>query len=582
MFRFFLCLFFLTQIPQVKAQELTIPTYEDLKGISFDSLQTSFKSTLHANPILGKAYANAYYTKALQNNDSTKVCLGAHMFALAYKVLGQKDNALHFIDLALEEAEKLKDTQQYASSLYLKGSIYYSGTSYTKAIECYTRVYDIIKKDNDSIKLAKIARSISLIKNQIGETEQALGLIKNNLGFYERLKKESDPRFRVSDYINTLLNISNAYANLAEDHQGYKTAYLDSATVFCEKGIRETRLSNDNEAYCIFLTLEGIISQKNEDFDTSIVQLNKAKRKIIELNLTHKLPTLYFYQGKNYFLQKKIDTAIPYFLKVDSILKKNNANSLFLQENYFLLAQCFEQKNDVNKALHYIKIFHKKDAENDETIKKSSLSIYHKYDIPAFTHKIDQLVKDTDIEKGRSLLLKKISFFLLGIIILGLVYYYIVRRNYKRRFEVIVKELNEAKKNKTKGLKDSLPKKYTISDENIRKILNGLELFEEQKKFLQPKCSINFLAKEIDTNATYLSKTLQSHKHKKFTQYITDLRIDYALVQLKENSKFRAYDIKSIALELGFNTSESFSKAFKKKTGIYPSFYIKKLNSVAK
>ena len=33
----------------------------------------------------------------------------------------------------------------------------------------------------------------------------------------------------------------------------------------------------------------------------------------------------------------------------------------------------------------------------------------------------------------------------------------------------------------------------------------------------------------------------------------------------------------AIAQEVGFNNSESFSKAFYKKTGIYPSYFIKQL-----
>ena len=112
------------------------------------------------------------------------------------------------------------------------------------------------------------------------------------------------------------------------------------------------------------------------------------------------------------------------------------------------------------------------------------------------------------------------------------------------------------------------------------KILQGLKKFEEKKLFLQKNCTINFVAKKIHTNKTYLSRTLQSHKQKKFVHYITDLRIDYGLSQLKNDTKFRAYDVKSIASELGFNTSESFAKAFKKRTGIYPSFYIKNLNKL--
>ena len=45
---------------------------------------------------------------------------------------------------------------------------------------------------------------------------------------------------------------------------------------------------------------------------------------------------------------------------------------------------------------------------------------------------------------------------------------------------------------------------------------------------------------------------------------------------------FVAYDydkvsIRAIANEIGFNTTEAFSKSFYKTTGIYPSFFMKQL-----
>ena len=52
----------------------------------------------------------------------------------------------------------------------------------------------------------------------------------------------------------------------------------------------------------------------------------------------------------------------------------------------------------------------------------------------------------------------------------------------------------------------------------------------------------------------------------------------YALENLQENSTFLKYSIKAIALECGYRNATSFSRAFYKQTGLYPSFYIKQLN----
>ena len=76
-----------------------------------------------------------------------------------------------------------------------------------------------------------------------------------------------------------------------------------------------------------------------------------------------------------------------------------------------------------------------------------------------------------------------------------------------------------------------------------------------------------------------MSKVINEHKNQSFSEYITNLRLQYALERLKNDKKFRALTIDTISKEIGFNNIVSFIKAFKKKTGIYPSYFIKKLNS---
>ncbi|HLV70233.1 MAG TPA: helix-turn-helix domain-containing protein, partial [Xanthomarina sp.] len=82
---------------------------------------------------------------------------------------------------------------------------------------------------------------------------------------------------------------------------------------------------------------------------------------------------------------------------------------------------------------------------------------------------------------------------------------------------------------------------------------------------------------QFDTNSTYLSKIINTYKGKSINNYITDLRVDYIINELNQNHILRKMTIKAIALEIGFNNPESFSKAFYKKTGIKPSYFIKQI-----
>ncbi|WP_282079668.1 helix-turn-helix domain-containing protein [Aquimarina algiphila] len=86
----------------------------------------------------------------------------------------------------------------------------------------------------------------------------------------------------------------------------------------------------------------------------------------------------------------------------------------------------------------------------------------------------------------------------------------------------------------------------------------------------------------MDSNSKYLSLFINHYEQKKFTNYINDLRIEYAMEKIKNDKKFRKYTIKAIAYETGFSNPVSFSQAFYKKTGLKPSYFIKQLESSSK
>ena len=117
----------------------------------------------------------------------------------------------------------------------------------------------------------------------------------------------------------------------------------------------------------------------------------------------------------------------------------------------------------------------------------------------------------------------------------------------------------------------------SIPKDIIDSVLERLELFENNQEYLSQKITLNSLAKKLNTNANYLSKIINHYKKNSFTNYLNSLRIHNIANQLQENTIIRKFTIKAIAQEAGFNTSDSFSKAFLKLKGVKPSEYIKNL-----
>lgn len=119
--------------------------------------------------------------------------------------------------------------------------------------------------------------------------------------------------------------------------------------------------------------------------------------------------------------------------------------------------------------------------------------------------------------------------------------------------------------------------KINISNNIVFNIIEKINFFEQKGMFLKHSITLGTMAKALNTNSTYLSKVINNIKQKSFNNYINELRIDYAIEQLKTNKKYRRYSISAIAEEVGFNNYKSFSRAFVKKTGKQISLFIKEL-----
>ena len=62
--------------------------------------------------------------------------------------------------------------------------------------------------------------------------------------------------------------------------------------------------------------------------------------------------------------------------------------------------------------------------------------------------------------------------------------------------------------------------------------------------------------------------------------YINDLKIDYVIELLKTENKYRNYTNKALAEEVGFGSTQNFTRAFKNRTDISPTYFVQKINEM--
>lgn len=84
-----------------------------------------------------------------------------------------------------------------------------------------------------------------------------------------------------------------------------------------------------------------------------------------------------------------------------------------------------------------------------------------------------------------------------------------------------------------------------------------------------PDLNGELISKELEMSRMHLHRLLKEYGQENASNFILDIRINYAKTEIAKTEK----PIYTIAKEIGFNDPSYFSKVFKKKTGLSPSEY---------
>ena len=289
---------------------------------------------------------------------------------------------------------------------------------------------------------------------------------------------------------------------------------------------------------------------------------------------------VYFFRGLSlYDFGSKIN-GLNYLKKADSIFDTGDRINVQPQDNLLFekLKTHYSNQGDYKNQIKYLN----KQLLLDSLLTIKTLGfesdIIRKIETPTLLRekKEVEFKLASQIKKSKQSIIYVVLLF--GLFTGVLLWYIRKQKTYKKRYHQLI----DKQKNKLKGTSLSLQSDLNISENLIQDILKRLDLFEKQKKYLQTNVSLQSLSKDLQTNPNYLSRVINFNKDKNFSQYLNDLRISYALEALQENTTLLKYSIKAIALECGYTNATSFSRAFYKQTGLYPSFYIRQIHKKRK
>ena len=535
-----------------------------LNSLSYDELKEIFFKN-EGNIEIQKKYAKAFLNKAKNENETPKIARGYYYYSLIYS----DNRKIVYFDSIINNVKYPPSEKNFPFVAYLeKGYFLADKYRYNEAINSYLELEKLaISKNINYYYKAKFA--IGILKSEkMGEVKESLPLFKDCYSFYKSQKNNPELTFT---YQLSIFALADSYKSLKK---------TDSSSYYNKLGYFETKRSKNEYLNNIFILNEGANQVLVNNFKATLDSVEKALPYIIKNKDNNNTLASYYYRAKAYQgLGIKIK-ALENYKKVDSLYKLNSFISPEFSDGYKFIIDYYKESGDKENQLRYLITYLEIQNRFQKQYKELSVKLKNDYDLPNLVKDKETLIKSLKTDEKKHLWL---IIFLIGLAISFIsisIYQNRLKKKYKLNFEKIISQTSKPEILNDVAINQVPKKESMLSSSLVKDITEKLEKFEKEKLYKNQSLSNQYLANEFSTNTKYLSLVINEYKNKTFIKYINDLRIDNIIEELKENKNLRKYTIAALAEEAGFNTAESFSNAFYKRTGLKPSFFIKELSSV--
>ncbi|WP_159025443.1 AraC family transcriptional regulator [Aquimarina sp. Aq78] len=515
--------------------------------------------------IKGLAYCKVFLQRGKIQEDYNIQYFSSYQIAYIEYMRSNHSNTIKNAYISVKAAERIKDTIKIFGSHSLLGGSYYVLGAYEESLQSYLSAKELSKgipnlsyKFISHTNIANVRMKLKRYRDAINEYDLVL----------KTLEKETKNNFiqYKNTYLSSLLGKGKCLAEIDKLDEALKTN--NQGVLFAE--------NYDLPIYKSYFYINlGDIYYKKEEYHKALGFLKQGKDIFVN-NTGGQQTNLYianYYMARCLYQQKKYDETI-------SLLNKNfdligdNIEADKIENMYKLAIETSKMMGDQEKQIsYYDKLQNSIQVKSEKRLVAKDL--LYEDDLKDFKIENNKLVS----EKTKSITSKKIIVTISIILITMLLSVFLVyRRKTKIKEQKFLKVIEDIKEKKTIDHEPENPvKEVKIKDEKSEKILKKLQKLEHTHFYISQDCNLYSTAKLLNTNTTYLSKALNEIRKKSFNQYLNELRINYALLKLKEDRMFRSYTIRAVAKETGYKSATTFIKVFKSKTGLNPAYYIKKL-----
>jgi len=463
-----------------------------------------------------------------------------------------------------------------------------------------------------------------LIKNQNGiekaESQRILSVLYFRKNIFEQALKhaiESLNYFTENNLDSTAMYVHNTIGFIYERTEQFERAeehYLIALSRFKKFKVSEGIIMVNINLAILFLNNKDYL--KSEKYNLHAIEIAK------EIQDTFRLIKTYSNLSYTYFLSNQFDKSIEsidsglYYVylcpKNEKYLNRENGLKINLAENYvklkqynktiIILEEILLHKNKLNlneirdvyrmysivseklgffqrahsylkKEMYYSDSLNR--AINNESLMELTITNELKYKEQESELELKKNELKLADQKYLSSLLKLGFVALIIIFFVFLVFYLKTIAKNKQLVETNLKMLKNQENILPQIKIKSQKKSFDISEDKKLTLINELnKFFKEDEIFKDDTLTVNSLAKQLNTNRNYLSIVIKEINPDGFLDFVNEYRIRKSWTLLSNPDYFHL-TIEHISKQVGFKSQPTFNKAFKKFTGVTPSFYLK-------
>jgi len=441
----------------------------------------------------------------------------------------------------------------------------------------------IAKGTKDILQEIKFSYNIASLYGKAGNYKLAIKEARNSDKIIDNYQFKISKEKYENNKSNINICLGSSYESLHNLNLDKES--LDSSKYFYSKAISfsSNLLSNRISAKSGL----GNIYYLKDNYPEAIKTYLSLFVDLKENNRKMESAQIYYNMAISYYCTKNFDDALVNFAKSDSIYQINKLDkSLYLDSNYYQ-AKIYEIKKESTKAFEHAKIYLDNFELNEIKIsnKKNEInSLLGKKDIESeMIHIREKYRKQALIES----LLKWGGLILIILLIIFLLISYRNKKVNEKKFNNLLVEFESIANNKkvidtieeSSDLeKNKKSSSFNLDEDKEYELIQKLSKLIDKKEFLKEGFTLQYVATKIKTNTTYLSYVVNKKFEKSFSDYVNELKINYAINEIITNPTYRKYSTQAIAESVGFKNAISFTKSFNKRTGVTPAQFIKRIN----